>query len=78
MMYNFQLLIIYTVLMKKTTFNRNPEDADVSNNIKSSDFTRRGSAGIVDSMMLLKSHQSMHAPYTQVSPTSRQHLALYS
>ncbi|XP_058787815.1 uncharacterized protein LOC131662133 isoform X4 [Vicia villosa] len=48
--------------------DRNPEDADVSNNVKSSDFTRRGSAGIVDSMMLLKSHQSMHAPYTQEPP----------
>ncbi|XP_058764168.1 uncharacterized protein LOC131637585 isoform X5 [Vicia villosa] len=48
--------------------DRNPEDADVSNNIKSSDFTRRGSAGIVDSMMLLKSRQSMHAPYTQEPP----------
>ncbi|CAI8596976.1 unnamed protein product [Vicia faba] len=48
--------------------DRNPEDADVSDDTKSSDFTRRGSAGIVDSMMLLKSHQSMHAPYTQEPP----------
>ncbi|MCH91043.1 rab3 GTPase-activating protein catalytic subunit-like, partial [Trifolium medium] len=45
-----------------------PEDADLFNDKKSSDFSRRGSAGIVDSMMLLKSHQSMHAPYTQEPP----------
>ncbi|XP_061353465.1 uncharacterized protein LOC133298227 [Gastrolobium bilobum] len=45
-----------------------PEDAGLFNEKKSSDFTRRGSAGIVDSMMLLKSYQSMHAPYTQEAP----------
>ncbi|XP_021642328.2 uncharacterized protein LOC110636792 isoform X2 [Hevea brasiliensis] len=32
---------------------------------KSSDRIRRGSAGVVGSMMLLKSYQSMHAPFTQ-------------
>lgn len=48
--------------------DRKPEDADLFNDKKSSDFTRRGSAGIVDSMMLLKSYQSMHAPYTQEPP----------
>ncbi|KAI5408541.1 uncharacterized protein LOC127084496 isoform X1 [Lathyrus oleraceus] len=48
--------------------DRKPEDADLSNDTKSSNFTRRGSAGIVDSMMLLKSYQSMHAPYTQEPP----------
>jgi len=62
--------------MKKTTVNRKPEDTDLYKDKKSSDLTRRGSAGIVDSMMLLKSYQSMHAPYTQVSPTPRHHLAL--
>ncbi|KAL2568221.1 hypothetical protein AAZV13_18G054300 [Glycine max] len=48
--------------------DRKPEDVDLFNEKKSSDLTRRGSAGIVDSMMLLKSHQSMHAPYTQEAP----------
>ena len=33
---------------------------------KSTDSTRRGSAGIVGTMMLLNSYQSMHAPFTQV------------
>lgn len=33
---------------------------------KSPDSMRRGSAGIVGNMMLLNSHQSMHAPFTQV------------
>ncbi|KAM0999158.1 hypothetical protein ACFX13_006038 [Malus domestica] len=40
----------------------------VSANLKSSDSIRRGSAGVAGSMMLLKSYQSMHAPYTQESP----------
>lgn len=48
--------------------SKKPEDVDLFNEKKSSDLTRRGSAGIVDSMMLLKSHQSMHAPYTQEAP----------
>ncbi|GAU27645.1 hypothetical protein TSUD_125910 [Trifolium subterraneum] len=48
--------------------DRKPEGADLFNDKKSSDFSRRGSAGIVDSMMLIKSHQSMHAPYTQEPP----------
>ena len=34
---------------------------------KPSDCIRRGSTGVVGSMMLLKSHQRMHAPSTQVS-----------
>lgn len=45
-----------------------PEDV-VSANQKSSDSIRRGSAGVAGSMMLLKSYQSMHAPYTQVDVT---------
>ncbi|KAG4989258.1 hypothetical protein JHK85_032241 [Glycine max] len=48
--------------------DRKPEDLELLNEKKSSDLTRRGSAGIVDSMMLLKSHQSMHVPYTQEVP----------
>ncbi|KAL2333006.1 hypothetical protein Fmac_014219 [Flemingia macrophylla] len=48
--------------------DRKPEDVDPMNDKSHSDLTRRGSAGIVDSMMLLKSHQSMHAPYTQEPP----------
>ncbi|MED6179625.1 hypothetical protein PIB30_002450 [Stylosanthes scabra] len=47
--------------------DRKPGIVDLFND-KSSDVTRRGSAGIVDSMMLLKSHQSMHAPFTQEPP----------
>lgn len=35
---------------------------------KSPDSMRRGSAGIVGNMMLLNSHQSMHAPFTQDVP----------
>ncbi|XP_023522736.1 rab3 GTPase-activating protein catalytic subunit isoform X3 [Cucurbita pepo subsp. pepo] len=35
---------------------------------KSTDSTRRGSAGIVGTMMLLNSYQSMHAPFTQDAP----------
>ncbi|XP_014489855.1 rab3 GTPase-activating protein catalytic subunit isoform X4 [Vigna radiata var. radiata] len=35
---------------------------------KPSDITRRGSASIADAMMLLKSNESMHAPYTQEAP----------
>lgn len=67
--------MIYAVL-EKNNVNRKPEDLELLNEKKSSDLTRRGSAGIVDSMMLLKSHQSMHVPYTQVVPASRHHLAL--
>ncbi|XP_027930589.1 rab3 GTPase-activating protein catalytic subunit isoform X2 [Vigna unguiculata] len=48
--------------------DRKVEDVHLSNDKETSDLTRRGSAGIVDSMMLLKSHQSMHAPYTQEAP----------
>ncbi|XP_028768976.1 rab3 GTPase-activating protein catalytic subunit isoform X2 [Neltuma alba] len=44
------------------------EDLDLLNDKKSSESTRRGSAGIIDSMMLLKSYQSMHNPYTQEAP----------
>ncbi|KAI9118123.1 hypothetical protein K1719_010455 [Acacia pycnantha] len=44
------------------------EDLSPPNDKKSSESTRRGSAGIIDSMMLLKSYQSMHAPYTQEAP----------
>ncbi|CAJ1960459.1 unnamed protein product [Sphenostylis stenocarpa] len=48
--------------------DRKPEDMNLSNDKETSDLTWRGSAGIVDSMMLLKSHQCMHAPYTQEAP----------
>ncbi|KAK4274842.1 hypothetical protein QN277_018012 [Acacia crassicarpa] len=44
------------------------EDLSPRDDKKSSENTRRGSAGIIDSMMLLKSYQSMHAPYTQEAP----------
>jgi len=38
----------------------------LSTDLKSSDHNRRGSAGAVGSMQLLKSYKSMHAPFTQV------------
>ncbi|KAF7824754.1 rab3 GTPase-activating protein catalytic subunit isoform X1 [Senna tora] len=47
---------------------RKPEDASLPTDKKPSECTRRGSAGSIDSMMLLKSYQSMHAPYTQEAP----------
>ncbi|KAJ8769810.1 hypothetical protein K2173_007670 [Erythroxylum novogranatense] len=40
----------------------------VSPNLSSQDHGRRGSSGVVGSMMLLKSYQSMHAPFTQEPP----------
>ncbi|KAJ6692257.1 hypothetical protein OIU79_014085 [Salix purpurea] len=40
----------------------------LSTDLKSSDHYRRGSAGAVGSMKLLKSYQSMHAPFTQDAP----------
>ncbi|KAJ6409353.1 hypothetical protein OIU84_008947 [Salix udensis] len=40
----------------------------LSTDLKSSDHNRRGSAGAVGSMKLLKSYQSMHAPFTQDAP----------
>ncbi|XP_048136040.1 rab3 GTPase-activating protein catalytic subunit isoform X5 [Rhodamnia argentea] len=43
-------------------------DVTPSSDSKSSDYIRRGSAGVVGPMMLLKSHQSMHAPFTQEAP----------
>ncbi|KAJ7964238.1 Rab3 GTPase-activating protein catalytic subunit like [Quillaja saponaria] len=45
-----------------------PEDVMASFDTKPSDCIRRGSAGSVGSMMLLKSYQSMHAPFTQAAP----------
>lgn len=46
-----------------------PENV-VSAEKRPSDSIRRGSAGVVGSMMLLKSYQNMHAPFTQVAPIS--------
>lgn len=42
------------------------EDLITFTDQKSPDSMRRGSAGIVGNMMLLNSHQIMHAPFTQV------------
>ncbi|XP_015932019.1 uncharacterized protein LOC107458326 isoform X1 [Arachis duranensis] len=50
------------------TVSQDPVKDDLLNGEKSSDQTRRGSAGVIDSMMLLKSYQRMHAPYTQEAP----------
>lgn len=44
-----------------------PEDVGLAD-VKPSDSIRRGSAGVVGSMMLLRSNQRMHAPYTQDAP----------
>ncbi|KAK7301624.1 hypothetical protein RJT34_12493 [Clitoria ternatea] len=52
----------------RSTVTRELKDVNPLNEKTTSDLTRRGSAGIVDSMMLLKSFQSMHAPYTQEAP----------
>lgn len=42
------------------------EHFTASASLESSDYSRRGSAGVVGSLMLLKSRKSMHIPYTQV------------
>ncbi|KAK7321376.1 hypothetical protein VNO77_31967 [Canavalia gladiata] len=52
----------------RTAISGKPNDADLFKDKRPSECARRGSAGIVDSMMLLKSYQSMHAPYTQEAP----------
>ncbi|CAN1124259.1 Rab3 GTPase-activating protein catalytic subunit [Linum perenne] len=49
-------------------YETNPSSSRVKPDLKSPDSLRRGSAGVVNSMMLLKSQQSMHAPYTQDPP----------
>ncbi|KAK9279847.1 hypothetical protein L1049_013529 [Liquidambar formosana] len=49
-------------------FSTKPKDGVVSGDLKSSDHLRRGSAGVVGSMKLLKSYQNMHAPFTQDAP----------
>lgn len=54
------------------TYGTKSDDFTPSSDSKSPDYMRRGSAGVVGPMMLLKSHQSMHAPFTQVF----QHLGL--
>ncbi|GAY37796.1 hypothetical protein CUMW_031760 [Citrus unshiu] len=48
-------------------YTMKPQDV-ASIDKKPPDFVRRGSAGKVGSMMLLKSYQSMHAPFTQDAP----------
>ncbi|GAV66569.1 Rab3-GTPase_cat domain-containing protein [Cephalotus follicularis] len=47
--------------------NTKPEDVGSAEHYPSG-CIRKGSAGVVGSMMLLKSCQSMHAPYTQDAP----------
>ncbi|XP_060667833.1 uncharacterized protein LOC107411504 isoform X2 [Ziziphus jujuba] len=49
-------------------FNFKPEDIIVATDLKPLDSTRRGSAGTVGTMKLLKSYQSMHKPFTQDAP----------
>lgn len=49
-------------------FRTNREDASSSSNPEPSSSIRRGSAGPVGSMKLLKSNQSLHAPFTQDGP----------
>lgn len=50
------------------TYDTKPDDFTPSSDSKSSNYMRRGSAGVVGPMMLLKSHQSLHAPFTQEAP----------
>lgn len=52
--------------MTVSRFNNEPEDVGLAD-LKASDCIRRVSAGVVGSMMLLKSNQRMHTPLTQVS-----------
>ncbi|XP_015579317.1 rab3 GTPase-activating protein catalytic subunit isoform X2 [Ricinus communis] len=52
-------------LISKSTMKH--EDG-FSSDLKPPDRSRRGSAGVVGTMMLLKSYQSMHAPFTQDPP----------
>ncbi|XP_031100406.1 rab3 GTPase-activating protein catalytic subunit isoform X2 [Ipomoea triloba] len=47
--------------------SESPDTGKLSNQ-KPSEHIRRGSAGVAGSTMLLKSHQSMHTPYTQDLP----------
>ncbi|KAA8543714.1 hypothetical protein F0562_021540 [Nyssa sinensis] len=48
-------------------FSFGPRNVVTSADLRSSNHIRRGSAGVVD-MVLLKSHQNMHAPFTQDAP----------
>ncbi|OUZ99155.1 Rab3 GTPase-activating protein catalytic subunit [Macleaya cordata] len=48
--------------------NTDPENDVTSVNLQPPARIRRGSAGVVGSMMLLNSYQRMHAPYTQDAP----------
>ncbi|KAI4368913.1 hypothetical protein MLD38_017416 [Melastoma candidum] len=45
-----------------------PQESPSSMSLRSSDCSRRGSAGVVGCMKLLKSNQSLHAPFTQDAP----------
>ncbi|KAI3678535.1 hypothetical protein L6452_37831 [Arctium lappa] len=45
-----------------------PQDDVKSADLESSNHKRRGSAGVVESVMLLNSHNYMHAPFTQDPP----------
>nr|XP_010921006.1 rab3 GTPase-activating protein catalytic subunit isoform X1 [Elaeis guineensis] len=50
------------------SLSMDPKNAMPSANLQPVDQVRRGSAGVVGSMMLLNSFQEMHAPYTQDAP----------
>ncbi|XP_018473723.2 uncharacterized protein LOC108844938 isoform X2 [Raphanus sativus] len=54
-------------IAEDTSFERNTESTN-SVNQNPINAIRRGSAGPVGTMMLLKSHQRLHAPYTQDPP----------
>ncbi|XP_024981654.1 rab3 GTPase-activating protein catalytic subunit [Cynara cardunculus var. scolymus] len=49
-------------------YSSTPQYDVTSANLESSNHKRRGSAGVVESMMLLNSHNYMHAPFTQDPP----------
>lgn len=53
------------------------EDVVLSPNPKAEDCMRRGSAGEAGSMKLLKSYQSMHVPFTQVSINNYPSFAIF-
>ncbi|KAK2982727.1 hypothetical protein RJ640_025143 [Escallonia rubra] len=52
----------------KSSLRSKHQDVVMPADLKPSDRVRRGSAGVVGSMMLMNSKQYMHAPFTQETP----------
>ncbi|CAH1448325.1 unnamed protein product [Lactuca virosa] len=70
------VLIVYFSEVQANEYFSYPSGAKEEGLVKESDSTptcmtsvkRRGSAGVVETLMLLKSHDNMHAPFTQDPP----------